>query len=209
VVAADLGWSDVGSWSALWEIGERDADGNVLRGDAHARATTGSYIRSESRLVYVLGMHDVLVVETPDAVFVGDRARAEEVKDIVEQLDAMKRGEHLSHTRVYRPWGHYESLDTGSRFQVKRLTIQPGQAISLQLHRKRAEHWVVVSGRARVTRGEDIFEIGENQSTYIPVGARHRLENPGDVPLEIIEVQSGAYLGEDDIERFDDRYGRG
>ena len=209
VVPADMGWSDVGSWTALWEIGEKDAAGNVKRGDVHVRDTAGSYVRADSRLVYVLGMKDVLVVETADAVLVGDRARAQEVKDVVEQLESIKRSEHIFHTRVYRPWGHFESLDAGPRFQVKRLTLKPGQAISLQLHRKRAEHWVVVSGKARVTRGEEIYEIGENQSTYIPIGTRHRLENPGSVPLEIIEVQSGAYLGEDDIERFDDRYGRG
>jgi mannose-1-phosphate guanylyltransferase / mannose-6-phosphate isomerase len=209
VVPADMGWSDVGSWSALWEIGEKDAAGNVTRGDVHLRDTAGSYVRADGRLVYVLGLKDVLVVETADAVLVGDRARAQEVKDVVEQLESIKRSEHVSHTKVYRPWGHFESLDAGPRFQVKRLTIKPGQAISLQLHRQRAEHWVVVSGKARVTRGEEIYEIGENQSTYIPIGTRHRLENPGQVPLEIIEVQSGGYLGEDDIERFDDRYGRG
>ena len=209
VVPADMGWSDVGSWSALWDIGDKDAAGNVTRGDAHVRETSGSYVRADSRLVYVLGLQDVLVVETADAVLVSDRGRAEEVKEVVEQLESIKRSEHVSHTRVYRPWGHYESLDTGARFQVKRLTVKPGQAISLQLHRKRAEHWVVVSGKARVTRGDEVVEIGENQSTYIPIGTRHRLENPGTVPLEIIEVQSGSYLGEDDIERFDDRYGRG
>jgi mannose-1-phosphate guanylyltransferase/mannose-1-phosphate guanylyltransferase/mannose-6-phosphate isomerase len=208
VVRTDMGWSDVGSWSALWELGAKDASGNVTRGDAHLRDTANSYVRAGSRLVYVLGLDGVLVVETDDAVLVGDRARAQEVKDIVESLDAKKRSEHLSHSRVYRPWGYYETIDAGDRFQVKRLMVKPGEALSLQMHHHRAEHWVVVSGTARVTRGEQVMTISENESTYIPLGTKHRLENPGKVPLYLIEVQSGGYLGEDDIVRFEDRYQR-
>jgi mannose-1-phosphate guanylyltransferase/mannose-6-phosphate isomerase len=203
-----MGWSDVGSWSALWDIGKKDAEGNVLRGDAQVHEVSGSYVRAEGRLVYVLGLKDVLVVETDDAVLVGDRARAQEVKDIVEHLDRSKRSEHVSHTRVYRPWGYYESIDAGPRFQVKRLMVKPGEALSLQMHHHRAEHWVVVSGTARVTKGDEVLMISENESTYIPIGTKHRLENPGKVPLYLIEVQSGGYLGEDDIVRFEDRYKR-
>jgi mannose-1-phosphate guanylyltransferase/mannose-6-phosphate isomerase len=208
VVAADIGWSDVGSWDALWEIGEKDASGNVTRGDVQTRDVTGSYVRSDGRLVYVLGVKDVVVIETDDAVLVSKRARAQDVKEIVEHLHRSKRSEHVSHTRVYRPWGYYESIDTGPRFQVKRLMVKPGQALSLQLHHHRAEHWVVVSGMAKVTRGEEVVTLSENQSTYIPVGMKHRLENASDAPLYLIEVQSGGYLGEDDIVRFEDRYQR-
>ena len=208
VVAADMGWSDVGSWSALWEIGKKDAAGNVLRGDVQTSDVQNSYVRADGRLVYVLGLEDVVVVETDDAVLVGARARAQEVKDIVEHLDRSKRSEHISHTRVYRPWGYYESIDAGPRFQVKRLMVKPGEALSLQMHHHRAEHWVVVSGTARVTRGEQVLMISENESTYIPIGTKHRLENPGKLPLYLIEVQSGGYLGEDDIVRFEDRYKR-
>jgi mannose-1-phosphate guanylyltransferase/mannose-6-phosphate isomerase len=208
VVRADIGWSDVGSWSALWELGEKDASRNVTRGDAHLHDTANSYVWAGSRLVYVLGLDGVLVVETDDAVLVGDRSRAQEVKDIVESLDAKKRSEHVSHSRVYRPWGYYESIDAGPRFQVKRLMVKPGEALSLQMHHHRAEHWVVVSGTARVTRGDEVLTISENESTYIPLGTKHRLENPGKVPLYLIEVQSGGYLGEDDIVRFEDRYKR-
>jgi mannose-1-phosphate guanylyltransferase/mannose-6-phosphate isomerase len=208
VVAADMGWSDVGSWSALWEIGEKDENGNVLRGDAHATDVANSYVRADGRLVYVFGLKDVLVVDTDDAVLVGDRARSQEVKDFVEHLDRSKRSEHLSHTRVYRPWGYYESIDAGPRFQVKRLMVKPGEALSLQMHHHRAEHWVVVSGTARVTKDDQVLMISENESTYIPIGTKHRLENPGKMPLHLIEVQSGGYLGEDDIVRFEDRYKR-
>lgn len=208
VVEGDFGWSDVGAWSALWEIGAKDAAGNVVRGDVELHEASGSYVRADSRLVYLLGVKDLLVVETADAVLVGARARAQEVKELVESLDRNKRSEHLSHTRVYRPWGYYESIDAGARFQVKRLMVKPGQALSLQRHRQRAEHWVVVSGVARVTRDDEVFDVQENQSTFIPLGAKHRLENAGSEPLFLIEVQSGSYLGEDDIERFEDRYGR-
>jgi mannose-1-phosphate guanylyltransferase/mannose-6-phosphate isomerase len=208
VVPADIGWSDVGSWSALWEIGEKDAAGNVTRGDVQLHDASGCYVRAGSRLVYLLGVKDLLVVETDDAILVGERARAEEVKDLVEALDKKSRSEHVSHSRVYRPWGYYETIDTGTRFQVKRLMVKPGQALSLQMHHHRAEHWVVVSGTARVTRGNEVMMILENESTYIPLGVKHRLENPGKVPLYLIEVQSGGYLGEDDIVRFEDRYKR-
>jgi mannose-1-phosphate guanylyltransferase/mannose-1-phosphate guanylyltransferase/mannose-6-phosphate isomerase len=208
VVVSDMGWSDVGSWSALWDLGRKDGAGNVLRGDAQVHDVTNSYVRADGRLVYVLGLDDVLIVDTDDAVLVADRGRAQDVKDIVQRLDSGQRSEHVSHTRVYRPWGYYESIDSGPRFQVKRLMVKPGAALSLQAHRHRAEHWVVVSGTAKVTRDDEQMTLSENQSTYIPVGAKHRLENPGAAPLYLIEVQSGAYLGEDDIQRFDDRYGR-
>jgi mannose-1-phosphate guanylyltransferase/mannose-6-phosphate isomerase len=208
VVPADMGWSDVGSWAALWDIAEKDAAGNVARGDAHLHDVTGSYVRAGSRLVYLLGVKDLLVVETDDAILVTERSRSQEVKDIVEELDRGKRTEHVSHKRVYRPWGYYETIDAGPRFQVKRLMVKPRQALSLQMHHHRAEHWVVVSGTANVTRGEEVMTISENESIYIPIGTKHRLENPGKLPLYLIEVQSGSYLGEDDIVRFEDRYKR-
>ena len=208
VVPADIGWSDVGSWSALWDIGKKDAAGNVTHGDAQLHGASGCYVRADSRLVYMLGGKDLLVVETDDALLVGERSRAQEVKDIVDALDRGKRSEHVSHARVYRPWGYYETIDAGNRFQVKRLMVKPGQALSLQMHHHRAEHWVVVSGTAKVIRGEQEMVVSENESTYIPLGMKHRLENPGKVPLFLIEVQSGGYLGEDDIVRFDDRYKR-
>jgi mannose-1-phosphate guanylyltransferase/mannose-6-phosphate isomerase len=208
VIPVDVGWSDVGSWSTLWEVGAKDGHGNVVRGDVHLTGAENCYVRAESRMVSVLGIKDAIVVETDDALLVADRAEAQKVKDIVGHLERARRTEHLSHTRVYRPWGYYESIDTGERFQVKRLMVKPGQALSLQMHHHRAEHWVVVSGAARVTRGEETFLVAENESTYIPVGAKHRLENPGKVPLFLIEVQSGGYLGEDDIVRFEDRYRR-
>jgi mannose-1-phosphate guanylyltransferase/mannose-6-phosphate isomerase len=173
------------------------------------RDAAGCYVRAENRLVCVLGAKNLVIVETDDAVLVADKERAQEVKDAVDRLERQARTEHVSHSRVYRPWGYYESIDTGERFQVKRIMVKPGEALSLQLHRHRAEHWVVVSGTATVTRGEEVSTLSENQSTYIPVGTKHRLENPGPAPLYLIEVQSGNYLGEDDIVRFDDRYGRG
>ncbi len=208
VVEADMKWSDVGSWSALWEIGEKDALGNVARGDVSLADCSGCYVRADDRHLSVLGAKDLVVVETDDAVLVAARSRAQEVKELVERLERHRRTEHVSHSRVYRPWGYYESVDAGDRFQVKRLMMKPGQSLSLQLHRRRAEHWVVVSGTARVTRGAETLTLAENQSTFIPVGTRHRLENPGEAPLYLIEVQSGEYLGEDDIERFEDRYNR-
>ena len=208
VVKADMGWSDVGSWAALWEAEKKDEFQNVAHGDIDMRDTKGCYVRAESRLVSVLGARDLVVVETNDAVLVADRSRSQEVKEIVETLDRKARTEHVSHRRVYRPWGYYESIDAGDRFQVKRIMVKPGEALSLQMHHHRAEHWVVVSGTARVTRNDETKLVSENESTYIPIGAKHRLENPGKTPLFLIEVQSGGYLGEDDIVRFDDRYKR-
>jgi mannose-1-phosphate guanylyltransferase/mannose-6-phosphate isomerase len=209
VVPVDIGWSDVGSWATLWEVGEKDEQGNVLRGDVHVQATENCYVRAEKRLVSVLGLSDTVVVETDDAVLVASRDEAQKVKDFVARLDDAKRSEHVSHRRVYRPWGYYESIDGGERFQVKRIMVNPGAALSLQMHHHRAEHWVVVSGTAKVTRGEEVALVAENESTYIPIGVKHRLENPGKVPLHLIEVQSGTYLGEDDIVRFEDLYKRG
>jgi mannose-1-phosphate guanylyltransferase/mannose-6-phosphate isomerase len=209
VVGLDAGWSDVGAWTALMDIREGDADGNVTQGDVLPLDTRGSLVLSQSRLVATLGVEDLVVVETPDAVLVTRRDRAQDVKQVVEALRGQNRGEGRFHRKVYRPWGSYEGLDQGDRFQVKRLMLNPGEAISLQMHHHRAEHWVVVCGTARVTCGDDSFLLTENESTYIPVGTTHRLENPGMMPLEIVEVQSGSYLGEDDIVRFEDRYQRG
>jgi mannose-1-phosphate guanylyltransferase/mannose-6-phosphate isomerase len=208
VVPGDFGWSDLGSWDTLWEAGRKDGRGNVSIGDTQLLDTSDSYVRAESRMVAVLGLDNAVVVETSDAVLVASREQAQRVKEIVGRLATEKRSEHLSHDRVYRPWGYYESVDAGSRYQVKRIVVNPGQALSLQMHHRRAEHWVVVQGTARVTRGEEVLTLMENQSTFIPVGTKHRLENPGPAPLQIIEVQSGDYLGEDDIVRFEDRYDR-
>lgn len=208
MVQADIGWSDVGSWAALWETGKKDGNDNVAHGDVDLRDARGCYVRAESRLVSVLGARDLVVVETDDAVLVADKSRTQEVKEVVETLARNARTEHVSHSRVYRPWGYYESIDAGDRFQVKRIMVKPGEALSLQMHHHRAEHWVVVSGTARVTRDEETKLLSENESTYIPIGAKHRLENPGKTPLFLIEVQSGGYLGEDDIVRFEDRYKR-
>lgn len=208
MVAVDMGWSDVGSWDALWDISNRDDAGNAIVGDVVLQDVTGSYVRSDHKLVAAIGIKDMIVVATDDAVLVADRAEAQKVKNLVDTLKEGARGEYVSHTKVYRPWGWYQSLEIGERFQVKLIGVSSGAKISLQLHHKRAEHWVVVSGKATVTRGEEIVELRENQSTYIPVGVKHRLENQTDDPLIIVEIQSGSYLGEDDIERFDDQYGR-
>jgi mannose-1-phosphate guanylyltransferase/mannose-6-phosphate isomerase len=208
VVPLDAGWSDVGSWSSLQAACQADAAGNVLQGDVLAEDTSGCYVHAGSRLVATVGLRDHVVVETKDAVLVAPRDRAQDVKALVNRLKGQGRGEHLLHREVFRPWGSYDSLDNGERFQVKRLTVRPGAVLSLQLHHHRAEHWVVVSGTARITRGEEVFLLEEDQSTYIPIGVRHRVENPGKIPLHIIEVQSGGYLGEDDIVRFEDQYGR-
>lgn len=211
VVPADIGWSDVGSWSALWQVqrdGKGDKDGNVLRGDVYLDGVSNSLVRAESRIVAVVGVEDLIVVETPDAVLVAHKDQVQRVKQVVDHLKHKERTEHLHHTKVYRPWGYYEGIDAGDRFQVKRITVKPGEKLSLQMHHHRAEHWVVVSGTARVTCGEKISLLSENESTYIPIGMNHRLENPGKVPLHIIEVQSGSYLGEDDIVRFEDIYKR-
>jgi mannose-1-phosphate guanylyltransferase/mannose-6-phosphate isomerase len=208
VVPARFGWSDVGSWSALWSLGAKDALGNVSHGDVMARDSHGSYLRSEGRLIAAVGVENLVVIETSDAVLISTREHADDVKLAVEQLKRGRRTEHAMHRRVYRPWGYYESIDNGERFQVKRLMLKPGARLSLQLHRKRAEHWVVVSGEAKVTRGDEEILLGPNQSTYIPRATKHRLENPGSEPLFVIEVQSGEYFGEDDIERFADDYRR-
>ena len=208
VVSLDAGWSDVGSWSSLWEVSSRSEDGNVLRGDVCAIDSRNSLVFAESRLVAAVGCEEMIIVETPDAVMVAPRSRAQDVKAIVDWLGTQGRDERLLHRRVFRPWGTYEGVDAGERFQVKRIMVKPGASLSLQMHHHRAEHWIVVKGTARVTRGEEAFLLSENQSTYIPLGETHRLENPGTIPLEIIEVQSGAYLGEDDIVRFEDKYQR-
>lgn len=205
----DMGWSDVGSWDSLWEVGAKDATGNVTVGDVIAVDVKDSYLRSEeSQLLSAVGVENLVVVVTADAVFVSTRDRASEVRLIVERLKQAGRPEATAHTRVYRPWGWYESIDGGDRFQVKRIMVKPGGRLSAQMHHHRAEHWVVVNGTARVTRGEEVTLLHENQSIYIPLGAVHRLENPGKLPLNLIEVQSGSYLGEDDIVRFQDDYGR-
>jgi mannose-1-phosphate guanylyltransferase/mannose-6-phosphate isomerase len=208
VVGFDAGWSDVGAWSSIWEASEHDADGNVSRGDVLTHDVTNSLIFAEDRCIAAVGLDDLIVVETADAVLVAHKDRCQDVKEIVGKLKAAFRDEHLFHRRVFRPWGNYEGIDQGNRYQVKRLTVKPGAQLSLQMHHHRAEHWIVVTGTARVTRGDEVFILSENESTYIPLGTRHRLENPGNIPLEIIEVQSGSYLGEDDIVRFEDQYNR-
>lgn len=208
VVPMDCGWSDIGAWSALWEVGESDAEGNVTSGDVLLHQTRGTYVRSESRLVTTTGVENLVVVETPDAVLVADRDRVQGVKALVEALKAAERPEATEHQRVFRPWGSYESLVVAEGFQVKRIVVAPGQKLSLQKHFHRAEHWIVVQGTAEVTRGDEVFGLAVDQSTYIPLGTVHRLANPGKIPLELIEVQSGSYLGEDDIVRFEDDYGR-
>jgi len=208
VVPLAAGWSDVGSWSALHEASESDAHGNVARGDVMIEDCNGCYLYSESRLVSVVGLKDHVVVETKDAVLVSPRERVQDVKKLVLRLKERGRYEHSLHREVFRPWGSYDSIENGPRYQVKRLNVKPGATLSLQLHHHRAEHWIVVAGTARITRGDEVFLLEENQSTYIPIGVRHRIENPGKIPLQIIEVQSGSYLGEDDIVRFEDRYGR-
>jgi len=207
VVPLDAGWNDVGSWSALWEVSDKDSDGNACHGDVIALDCKDSYAYG-NRLIAMVGLQDVVVVETDDAVFVGHKDRVQDVKEIVGQIKRDGRSEAAAHRKVYRPWGAYDSIDNGARFQVKRITVKPGATLSLQMHHHRAEHWIVVSGTAEVTRGDEVILLSENQSTYIPLGVTHRLKNPGKLPLELIEVQSGSYLGEDDIVRFEDSYGR-
>jgi mannose-1-phosphate guanylyltransferase/mannose-6-phosphate isomerase len=208
VVPLDAGWSDVGSWSALQDALPRDAAGNVISGDVVTEGVKGCYLHSTSRMIAAVGLEDHVVVETKDAVLVAPRDKVQDVKALVTQLKARGRYETSLHREVFRPWGSYDSIDYGDRFQVKRLVVKPGASMSLQLHHHRAEHWIVVSGTARITRGEETFLLGENESTFIPMGTKHRIENPGKVTLHIIEVQSGSYLGEDDIVRFEDVYGR-
>jgi len=208
VVPLDAGWSDVGSWSSLQAASVADERGNVTRGDVLVEDSEGCYLHAESRLIAAVGLRDHIVVETKDAVLVAPRNSVQDVKKLVARLKELGRYEHALHREVFRPWGSYDSIENGQRFQVKRLTVKPGAVLSLQMHHHRAEHWVVVSGTARITRGDEVFLLEENQSTYIPIGVKHRIENPGKIPLHIIEVQSGSYLGEDDIVRFEDRYGR-
>lgn len=208
VVPLASDWNDIGSWSALWDVREHDDSGNVRIGDVLTTNTRNSYLQATSRMIATVGIDDLVVVETADAVLVARKDRVQDVKDIVDQLKQRERKEALLHRRVNRPWGAYEGIDIGDRFQVKRITVNPGASLSLQKHHHRAEHWVVVKGTARVTCGEKVLLLTENQSTYIPLGEVHRLENPGQIPLDIIEVQSGSYLGEDDIVRLEDIYGR-
>ena len=208
VVPLVAGWSDVGAWDAVWQVSNKDASGNVARGRVMFEDVTDTFAHSDGRLVACVGVHGVVVVETADAVLVAARDRVQDVKAIVGKLRQERSAVAQHHRRVERPWGCYDSLDQGERFQVKRIVVKPGGRLSLQMHHHRAEHWTVVRGTARVTRGEEVFLLSENESTYIPLGVKHRLENPGKTPLEIIEVQSGCYLGEDDIVRFDDQYGR-
>jgi len=208
VVPLDAAWSDVGSWSALWDIAEKDEDGNVYDGDIFSVETCGTYARSENRLVSLIGVKDLIVVDTPDAIMVADRGHVQEVKKLVDMLKNNDRPEVFVHKEVFRPWGKYNSIDMGPRFQVKHITLNSHATLSLQKHHHRAEHWIVVSGTAEITCDDKKFLLTENQSTYIPIGSLHRLSNPGKIPLELIEVQSGSYLGEDDIIRFDDVYGR-
>ncbi len=208
IATTDLGWNDIGSWGALAELAEADHAGNALIGDVLAESVSNSYVRAEHRMVAAIGLDNVVIVETADALLVAHRDKVQDVKQIVERLNASGRQESVTHRRVVRPWGSYEGIDRGERFQVKRIVVSPGAQLSLQMHHHRAEHWIVVKGTALVTNGDKQTFLTENQSTYIPLGITHRLANPGKIPLELIEVQSGAYLGEDDIVRFDDTYGR-
>jgi len=208
MVALDAGWNDLGAWEAVWQVAPKDAQGNASVGDAIIKDSSNTLVHAHSRLVSVVGLQDVVVVETADAVLVASRERSQDVKLIVNQLGNEQRGEQTLHRKVHRPWGWYDSIDNGPRHQVKRILVKPGASLSLQMHHHRAEHWIVVSGTAEVTVGDKVILLAENQSTYIPLGQTHRLANPGKVPLEIIEVQSGSYLGEDDIVRFEDTYGR-
>nr|WP_305955044.1 mannose-1-phosphate guanylyltransferase/mannose-6-phosphate isomerase [Pseudomonas sp. phDV1] len=208
VIPLDAGWSDIGSWSALWEIGTKDEQGNVCKGDVLNIGSSNSLVYAESKLVATVGVDNLVVVETKDAVLVAHKDRVQDVKKVVEAIKNDGRHEHMNHREVYRPWGVYDSIENGERYQVKRITVKPGAKLSVQMHHHRAEHWVVVSGTARVTNGDKTFLVTENESTFIPIGEVHALENPGKIPLELIEVQSGSYLGEDDIVRFEDKYGR-
>jgi mannose-1-phosphate guanylyltransferase/mannose-6-phosphate isomerase len=208
VIPLDAGWSDVGSWDSLWAVLDKDASGNTIRGDVMLEGCTNTLAFAQNRLIACVGVNDLIVVETDDAILVAQHDAAQDVKKIVDQLKASRLSLTQLHRKVHRPWGWFDGVDAGPRFQVKRIVVNPGACLSLQMHHHRAEHWIVVSGTARVTRGEDSFLVSENESTYIPLGSTHRLENPGKLALEMIEVQSGSYLGEDDIVRFEDSYGR-
>jgi len=208
VIPLDAGWSDIGAWAELWNIGKKDNAGNVIQGDVVALDSENSMLFSQKRLIAAVGVKDTVVIETADAILVADRDKVQDVKRIVDWIKSEGREEHLNHRCVFRPWGNYDSIDMGERYHVKRITVDPGGILSLQMHQHRAEHWIVVSGTAKVTRDDETFMVTENQSTYIPVGAKHRLENTGSIPLEMIEVQSGSYFGEDDITRYEDVYGR-
>lgn len=208
VIPLEAGWNDIGAWTALWDVSEQDSDGNVKLGDILTEKVRNCYLRAEHRLLTAIGVENLTIVETPDAVLVAHQEHIQDVKKIVSCLNAAKRKEAKFHRKIYRPWGNYECIESGSRFQVKHITVNPGASLSLQMHYHRSEHWIVVKGTARIIRGDDSSILTENQSTYIPLGIKHRLENPGKLPLEIIEVQSGSYLGEDDIVRYEDNYGR-
>ncbi|WP_318527875.1 mannose-1-phosphate guanylyltransferase/mannose-6-phosphate isomerase [Fluctibacter corallii] len=209
VVPMSAGWNDVGSWESLWQIDSgKDADGNVLKGDVLVEGSQNCYVNAEERMVALVGVDDAVVIETKDAILVAAKDKVQNIKSIVSKLKQEKRSEFEFHREVFRPWGSYDSIDNGTRYQVKRISVKPGEKLSVQMHHHRAEHWIVVSGTAKVTNGDSTFLVAENESTYIPVGVVHALENPGKIPLELIEVQSGSYLGEDDIVRFSDRYGR-
>ncbi|MEZ8887935.1 mannose-1-phosphate guanylyltransferase/mannose-6-phosphate isomerase [Vibrio sp. 10N.247.311.14] len=208
VVPMDAGWSDVGSWSALWDVTEKDNNNNAHKGDVIAVKSTDNYVYAENKLIATVGVNNLVIVETKDAILVADKSQVQDVKAIVQQLKNSERSEYKIHREVYRPWGKYDSIDFGARDQVKRITVNPGQKLSIQKHFHRSEHWIVVAGTASVTNGDEVILVTEDQSTYIPLGTIHALENPGKIPLEMIEVQTGSYLGEDDIVRFEDRYGR-
>jgi mannose-1-phosphate guanylyltransferase/mannose-6-phosphate isomerase len=208
MVPMDAGWSDVGSWSALWEVSHKDKDQNYIKGDVFSFDTKNSYIHSESKFISTVGVDNLVIIETKDAVLVANKDKVQNVKDVVNYLKKSGRTEHKIHREVFRPWGKYDSIDFGVRDQVKRITVKPGEKLSIQMHHHRSEHWIVVSGTAKVTNGDKTFLVSENESTYIPLGTIHALENPGKIALEMIEVQTGGYLGEDDIVRFEDRYGR-
>ena len=208
VVPMDAGWSDVGSFAALWDVSEKDQNQNVIKGDVITADSSNNYIYAENKLVTTVGVDNLVIVETKDAILVASKDKVQDVKNIVNELKKSGRSEFKLHREVYRPWGKYDSIDIGQRDQVKRITVKPGAKLSIQMHHHRAEHWIVVSGTAKVTNGDETLLLTENESTYIPIGQIHALENPGVLPLELIEVQSGSYLGEDDIVRFEDRYGR-
>ena len=204
----DVGWNDIGSWSSLWDISKKDFNGNAIYGDVLLNNTHNSYIRSESMLVAAIGLDNLVIVATKDVIMVAHKNSVDDVKIITKDLERDARSEWALNREVFRPWGKFDAIDSGKRYQVKRITVKPGAKLSVQMHHHRAEHWVIVSGTARVTKGNKSFLLSENESTYIPVGVVHALENPGKVELELIEIQSGIYLGEDDIVRFEDRYGR-